>query len=222
MTSDYDSLRPPEPGRRKRKGGKGRRRSLFGQGDGAREMSMVPDVEFTSYYGRPVVKAPPWKHEVPAYLFLGGVAGGSGLIALGAQLTGLEVLRRNARLGGLVAIGLGGAALGAQPRQVDEPQRLHPRRAHPVVVGFEVGAQLAGLLAGADDAGEQLDPRRNGFHHIATERRITAEFTGEPDHAPGCGLTSKQIEHGGQDVGQLRRRGGMRRDAVSVSPLASS
>lgn len=57
---------------------------------------MVPDVEFTSYYGRPVVKAPPWKHEVPAYLFLGGVAGGSGLIALGAQLTGLEALRRNA------------------------------------------------------------------------------------------------------------------------------
>ena len=37
-------------------------------------MPMVPDVEFSSYYGRPVVKPAPWGHEVGAYLFLGGVA----------------------------------------------------------------------------------------------------------------------------------------------------
>ena len=42
---------------------------------------MVPDVEFSSYYGRPVVKPAPWGHEIGAYLFLGGVAGGSGLLA---------------------------------------------------------------------------------------------------------------------------------------------
>ena len=110
MTSDYDSLRPPERGRRKRKGGKGRRRGLFGQGDGAREMSMVPDVEFEKvdvegYYGHNVVKPAPWDDKVAAYLFLGGVAGGSGVLAAGAQLTGREVLRRNARLGGLAANG---------------------------------------------------------------------------------------------------------------------
>lgn len=83
---------------------------------------MVPDVEFTSYYGRPVVKAPPWKHEVPAYLFLGGLAGGSGLIAFGAQLAGSDVLRRNARLGGFVAISLGGAAL---VRDLGRPERFY-------------------------------------------------------------------------------------------------
>ena len=31
---------------------------------------MVPEPEFGSYYGRPVVKPAPWGHEVAAYLFL--------------------------------------------------------------------------------------------------------------------------------------------------------
>jgi len=74
-------------------------------------MSMVPDVEFTSYYGRPVVKPPPWGEEIPAYLFLGGLSAGSGLLAAGAQLTGRPKLRRNSRLGAIAAIGLGSAAL---------------------------------------------------------------------------------------------------------------
>ena len=34
---------------------------------------MVPDATFESYYGRNVVKAPPWKEEIPTYLFLGGL-----------------------------------------------------------------------------------------------------------------------------------------------------
>jgi hypothetical protein len=109
-TSEYDSLRPPEPagGKRRRKGnGAGRRAG----GDGSREMPMVPEAEFSSYYGRPVVKPAPWGHEVAAYLFLGGVAGGSGLLAAGAQLTGRTKLRRNARLSALGAVGLGAVAL---------------------------------------------------------------------------------------------------------------
>jgi len=109
-TSEFDSLRPPEPagGKRRRKGKDTGRR---GGGDGSREMPMVPEAEFTSYYGRPVVKPAPWGHEVGAYLFLGGVAGGSGLLAAGAQLTGRARLRRNARLSALVAVALGAVAL---------------------------------------------------------------------------------------------------------------
>lgn len=72
---------------------------------------MVPEAEFTSYYGRNVVKPPPWGHEVAAYLFLGGVAGGSGLLAFGAQLTGRRLLARNARFGSMAAVALGGVAL---------------------------------------------------------------------------------------------------------------
>ena len=104
-TSEFDSFRPPERAGGKRRKGKRPGRGGGGTGtDGSREMPMVPDAEFTSYYGRPVVKAPPWGHEVAAYLFLGGVAGGSGLLAAGAQLTGRAKLRRNARLSALGAV----------------------------------------------------------------------------------------------------------------------
>jgi hypothetical protein len=112
-TSEFDNVRPPEPTGGKR----GRRRS----GDGSREMPMVPEAEFTSYYGRPVVKPAPWGHEVAAYLFLGGVAGGSGLLAAGAQLTGRTKLRRNTRLSALVAVALGAAAL---VKDLGRPERF--------------------------------------------------------------------------------------------------
>jgi hypothetical protein len=72
---------------------------------------VVPDVTFTSYYGRPVVKASPWESDIPAYLFLGGLAGGSSLLAAGADLTGRPALRRAGRLGAAGAITLSFAAL---------------------------------------------------------------------------------------------------------------
>ena len=125
--SDFDQYRPPEPeGRRLRRlaGGIRKKNRAAGPGrtDGSAEMLMVPEVEFTSYYGHNIVKPPPWGHEVAAYLFLGGVGGGSGLLALGAQLTGRELLRRNARLGALAAISLGGAAL---VKDLGRPERFY-------------------------------------------------------------------------------------------------
>ena len=52
------------------------------------ERSMVPDAEFESYYGRQIIKTPTWKSpDVPLYLFLGGLAGASALLAEGAALT---------------------------------------------------------------------------------------------------------------------------------------
>ncbi len=72
---------------------------------------MVPDATFTSYYGRPVVKASPWEADIPAYLFLGGVAAGSSLLAAGAELSGRTTLRRTGRLGAMVGISLSFAAL---------------------------------------------------------------------------------------------------------------
>jgi formate-dependent nitrite reductase membrane component NrfD len=75
------------------------------------EHQMVPDATFTSYYGRPVVKASPWEKDIPAYLFLGGLAGGSSLLAAGAQASDRPTLRRTSRLGALAAITLSLAAL---------------------------------------------------------------------------------------------------------------
>jgi hypothetical protein len=109
-------------------------------------MLMVPEAEFTSYYGRPVVKAPPWGHEVAAYLFLGGVAGGSGLLGLGAQLTGRPTLRRNARLGALGAVSLGGVALVAD---LGRPDRFYNMlRTFKITSPMSVGSWILSAFSG--------------------------------------------------------------------------
>jgi formate-dependent nitrite reductase membrane component NrfD len=77
----------------------------------AGERPMVPEAEFSSYYGRPVVKATPWGPYIPAYLFFGGLAAGSAVLGAGADLTRRLALRRAGRLGALGAITVGFAAL---------------------------------------------------------------------------------------------------------------
>jgi formate-dependent nitrite reductase membrane component NrfD len=73
---------------------------------------MVPEAEFTSYYGRPVIKEPVWKTpDVPGYLFLGGLAGASSVLAAGAQLSGYRELARVAKVAALGAISLSAVAL---------------------------------------------------------------------------------------------------------------
>ena len=73
---------------------------------------MVPDAEFTSYYGRPVIKEPVWgAPDVAGYLFFGGLAGASSVLAAGAHLSGYRELARVAKLGALGAISLSAAAL---------------------------------------------------------------------------------------------------------------
>ena len=103
---------PPEFG-----GGRRRRR----KGGGRDGDPVVPDVEFTSYYGRPVVKASPWQDDIPAYLFLGGLAAGSSLLAAGADLTDRPALRRAGRLG--AAIGITGS-FGALVHDLGKPSRF--------------------------------------------------------------------------------------------------
>lgn len=66
---------------------------------------MVPDAEFTSYYGRPVVKKPVWKWDVAAYFFTGGLMAGSSLLAAGADVTGNRRLRRAGRLSAAASLG---------------------------------------------------------------------------------------------------------------------
>jgi hypothetical protein len=83
---------------------------------------MVPEAEFRSYYGRPVVKAPVWTYNIPAYLFAGGLAAGSALLAAGADLTDRAALRRAGRLTALAATGASGYLL---IRDLGRPERFH-------------------------------------------------------------------------------------------------
>jgi DMSO reductase anchor subunit len=78
------------------------------RGGGRGEQSMVPEPEFRSYYGRPILKEPTWKTpDVPLYLFLGGLAGASAVLAEGAAVTGRPGLERVTRIAAA-----GGAATG--------------------------------------------------------------------------------------------------------------
>ncbi len=74
-------------------------------GGGRGDDVAVPPADFRSYYGRPVIKAPVWKHDIAAYLFTGGLAAGSSLLAAGADATGRDALRRAGRLTSLGAVG---------------------------------------------------------------------------------------------------------------------
>jgi DMSO reductase anchor subunit len=86
------------------------------------EQAMVPQAEFTSYYGRAVLKEPVWQSpEVPGYLFLGGLAGASSVLAGGAQVRGCPDLARGAKLGAAAAISLSAAALIAD---LGRPERF--------------------------------------------------------------------------------------------------
>ncbi|MCM3266048.1 polysulfide reductase NrfD [Streptomyces thermoviolaceus] len=86
------------------------------------ERPVVPEAHFASYYGRPVLKAPPWKAlDIAGYLFLGGLAGASSLLAAGGQVTGRPGLARVAKLGAAGAITV---SLGALVHDLGRPARF--------------------------------------------------------------------------------------------------
>jgi formate-dependent nitrite reductase membrane component NrfD len=90
--------------------------------DGSRERLAVPRAEFTSYYGRPVLKPPVWEWRIPAYFFTGGLAAGSSLLAAGADLTGRPSLRRAGRLGSFAALL---ASMYLLIADLGRPERFH-------------------------------------------------------------------------------------------------
>jgi formate-dependent nitrite reductase membrane component NrfD len=82
------------------------------RGNRGAEQLTVPPAEFRSYYGRPVIKEPAWAApDVPGYLFLGGLAGASSVLAASAELTGRTELARVTKTAAAGAIGLSAAAL---------------------------------------------------------------------------------------------------------------
>lgn len=113
---------------------------------------MVPEPEFESYYGRPIIKTPTWKSpDVPLYLFLGGMAGGSALLAEGAARRDLPALERVARSAAAVGAAAGTGALihdlGRPERFLNMLRVLKPTS--PLSVGSFILAPFGGLSAAA-------------------------------------------------------------------------
>ncbi|HEU4674829.1 MAG TPA: NrfD/PsrC family molybdoenzyme membrane anchor subunit [Motilibacteraceae bacterium] len=133
-----------------RKGRRGKRR---------KDESMVPEATFTSYYGRPVIKAPQWEPlDIAGYLFLGGLAGASSVIAAGAEASGRPGLARVGKLGGLGAISVSFVALvhdlGKPARFINMLRVFKPTS--PMSMGtwiLSVYGPLAGVAAVTDVTG---------------------------------------------------------------------
>ena len=169
-TTPFDSYRPPEKKKRRRSGVRGAvtgatrdlakggsRGWLTREGGGQREAPAVPDAEFSSYYGQSIVKPVPWDHKISAYLFVGGIAGASGIMQAGAAATGNEILRRNTRLTAMVTVGLSGAALVAD---LGRPERfLNMLRTVKLTSPMSVGTWILSgysAFAGVTTASEVL------------------------------------------------------------------
>ncbi|MFF4401013.1 NrfD/PsrC family molybdoenzyme membrane anchor subunit [Streptomyces sp. NPDC001480] len=154
-----DGVQGARPAREAAPGAQGGRRRRRRGGGGRGEQAMVPDAEFSSYYGRPILHEPTWKAlDIAGYLYLGGLAGSSSLLAAGAQATGRPALARPAKLGAAGAITL---SLGALVHDLGRPARfLNMLRVFKPTSPMSVGswllagyAPLTAVAAATDVAG---------------------------------------------------------------------
>ncbi|AIG64379.1 nitrite reductase [Corynebacterium atypicum] len=184
MTRPFDSYRPPVEPRKKRK------RKDPGRMGGGKD-SMVGTFRFESYYGKPVVKAPPWEAPIPIYLALGGLAGGSSLLAVGALATGRKKLLRNTRIAAIGAGAIGSLALVAD---LGRPERfLNMFRVFKLSSPMSIGSWILGAFsacAGLGVLGEVDDllgrkiplPKfvRKLIHKVAGPATVGAGVFGAP------------------------------------------
>ncbi|AYY15618.1 polysulfide reductase [Actinobacteria bacterium YIM 96077] len=108
-------------------------------------------VEYRSYYGQPVIKRPTWKTpDVPVYFFLGGLAGGSSVLAELGELSGRF---RLARAGQVTAAAASAGSVFALIHDLGRPERfLNMLRVFKPTSPLSVGSWVLasyGTLAGA-------------------------------------------------------------------------
>lgn len=127
----------PDPRRKRRRGG---------------EPDVVPEATPTSYYGQPIINRPVWQApDIPGYLYLGGLAGASSVLAAGADLTGRVRLARDLKVAATGAVGLSLVALihdlGRPARFLNMLRVFKPRS--PMSVGSWLLSAYGTASAGA-------------------------------------------------------------------------
>jgi formate-dependent nitrite reductase membrane component NrfD len=108
-----------------------------------------------SYYGRPIVKEPVWKPEIPLYFWTGGIAGASSVLHGVARLTGNEQLAKRSLL-------IGAAADVASPillvSDLGRPERfLNMLRMFKVTSPMSVGSWILFVSGGASSTAAALE-----------------------------------------------------------------
>jgi formate-dependent nitrite reductase membrane component NrfD len=133
-----------------------------------KEKSLVPREQPTTYYGRPIVKSPVWKPEIPFYFFFGGLAGASAVLATAATFAERPALARRAWAGAVVGVTVSPLLL---IRDLGKPSRfLNMLRVFKITSPMNVGAWLLLANGGATTlaAGLNLldEDRRGGAPEV--------------------------------------------------------
>jgi hypothetical protein len=124
------------------------------------EAVVVPRERPTTYYGRPIVKPPVWKPEIPLYFFFGGLAGASACLGAAATFAGRRELARRAWAGAFVGVTVSPVLL---IKDLGRPSRfLYMLRMVKVTSPMSLGAWILTANGGATTlaAGLNLLTRR--------------------------------------------------------------
>ena len=133
--------------------------------------------EMRSYYGRPVLKEPVWKREIPWYLFTGGLGGASAVLSAAARITGNDRLARR-------SIYIGAASDAVSPllliADLGRPERLfNMLRVFKVTSPMSVGSWILAVSSTASSLSAFLHAIRR-FHRISDVARAVAAGSGAP------------------------------------------
>jgi len=111
--------------------------------------------EMRSYYGRPILKEPVWKPEVPFYFFTGGIAGGCAVLHGIARIFGHERLGKTALYVGAVADAVSPVLLVSD---LGRPERfLNMLRVFKVTSPMSVGSWVLVVSGGASNTAAALE-----------------------------------------------------------------
>ncbi|HET7220398.1 MAG TPA: NrfD/PsrC family molybdoenzyme membrane anchor subunit [Vicinamibacterales bacterium] len=144
---------------------------------------MRTEGSMSSYYGLPLLKSPVWTWEIPAYFFIGGVAGSAAVVGAVARAAGADPrLVSDARW--LAAVG-GAVSPALLISDLGRPERfLHMMRVFKIRSPMSVGAwtlvafsNAAGASAFAD-AVKRLSGGRLPVKVVADAADIVAAATG--------------------------------------------
>lgn len=144
-----DGLRGVRPGREAR---------TWANGDSGPRAHPPEDHAGGSYYGAPIINPPVWAElDIAGYLFAGGLAGASSILAAGADVSGRRRMARRCRL---CAAGAIGASLAALVHDLGRPARfLNMLRVFKPTSPMSVGVWILVAytpLAAASTAGDVL------------------------------------------------------------------
>jgi formate-dependent nitrite reductase membrane component NrfD len=134
-----------------------------------------------TYYDRPIIKAPVWIWTVPAYFFVGGIAGAAMTMGLAAQLFGgtrLRAFDQRCRWIGAIGGGVGSvlliADLGRKARFLNMLRVFRP--SSPMSVGSWVLALATPLSAGS----ALLSGHRGALRYVGHGAGVGAGILGMP------------------------------------------